>query len=87
MKELGVSVSVADHFGFLRDWYVIGPFDGQKGKGFRAVYPPERKVELGAAHDGKGKKVRWRRFTVAETASGRFPALIDLRGTRVASRD
>jgi hypothetical protein len=79
LKELGVSVSVADHFGFLRDWYVIGPFGGRKGKGFKAVYPPERKVDLGAALDGKGKKVRWQRFTVAETVAGRFPALIDLR--------
>jgi len=79
LRALGVSVSVADHLGFLPDWYVIGPFDGQKGKGFKAVYPPERKIDLGAALDGKGKKVRWKRFTVPESTGGRFPILLDLR--------
>jgi hypothetical protein len=80
LKALGVTVSVADHFGFLRDWYVIGPFDGLRGKGFTTVYPPERKLDLSAELSGKDKKkVRWQRFVVRETAGGRFPALVDLR--------
>src|SRR5262249_25450930 len=80
LKELGVTVSVADHLGFLRDWYVVGPFDGKKGAAFKAVYPPERKVDLKAEYDGKGKeKLRWVRHTSPETAAGRFPVLIDLR--------
>src|SRR5437667_18240 len=45
LKEHGATVSVADHFGFLRDWYVIGPFDARGMKGFKAVYPPEEKVD------------------------------------------
>ena len=27
LKEAGVTVSVAEHLGFLTEWYVIGPFD------------------------------------------------------------
>jgi hypothetical protein len=80
LKGHGVSVSVADHMGFLRDWYVIGPFDARGRKGFSAVYPPEKGVDLDAVLEGKGgKKLRWKWETVAEASGGRFPALIDLR--------
>jgi hypothetical protein len=80
LKERGEAVSVADHMGFLRDWYLVGPFDGGGGKGFGTAYPPERKVDLEATLEGKrGKKLRWLRTTVAESAAGRIPALVDLR--------
>ena len=80
LKERGEAVSVADHMGFLRDWYLVGPFDAQGGKGFATAYPPERKVDLEATLEGKGgKKLSWIRTTVAESASGRIPALVDLR--------
>jgi hypothetical protein len=80
LKERGATVSVADHMGFLRDWYVIGPFDARGRKGFSAVYPPEKGVDLDAVLEGKGdKKLRWKRETVTEAATGRFPVLIDLR--------
>ena len=80
LKGLGVTVSVADHLGFLRDWYVIGPFDARGMKGFNTVYPPERKVDLKEELPGKGgARLRWKRHRVAETPSGRFPILVDLR--------
>lgn len=80
LKERGVTVSVADHMGFLGDWHLIGPFDARGGKGFRTAYPPETKVDLKATPEGKkGNKLTWKRVTVPETASGRIPILIDLR--------
>jgi hypothetical protein len=79
LKALGVVVSVADHFGFLRDWYVIGPFDARGMKGFKSTYPPEEKVDLAAAYDGKGTKVAWKRYQPPETPAGTYPALINLR--------
>jgi hypothetical protein len=78
----GVKVSVADHLGFLRDWYVIGPFDARELKGFAAVYPPEKKIDLAATYQGKGKKVHWKRFQVREPAPstpGPHVALVNLR--------
>src|SRR5262249_43373737 len=80
LKALGVTVSVADHFGFLRDWYVIGPFDGHGMKGFKTAYPPEQKVDLAAGYEGKdGKKLGWKRLTAPEGPTVRFSALVSLR--------
>jgi hypothetical protein len=80
LKALGVTVSVADHFGFLRDWYVIGPFDAHGMKGFRTAYPPEQKVDLAAGYEGKdGNKLRWKRFTAPEGPTVPYSALVNLR--------
>jgi hypothetical protein len=82
LQSLGVSVSVARHLGFLTDWYVIGPFDAMGMKGFKTVYPPERGIDLKAELDGKGKKLRWKRFQAPEpapSASGPHVALVNLR--------
>jgi len=67
LKELGSTVSLAEHFGFLTDWYVIGPFDARGGKGFQTAYPPEREVDLAAELPGKAGKVRWKHYRVAES--------------------
>jgi len=79
LKEGAAPVSVADHFGFLRDWYVVGPFDARGMKGFKNVYPPEEKVDLTAVHEGKEKKVAWKRYQAAETTTGLHVALVNLR--------
>lgn len=80
LKTLGVEVSVAEHLGFLSDWYAIGPFDARGMKGFGTVYPPEKKVDLKETCEGKdGKKLQWKRYRVAEMPGGRFPILVDLR--------
>jgi hypothetical protein len=79
LKGLGAPVSVADHFGFLRDWYVIGPFDARGMKGFQTTYPPEEKVDLAASYKGKGKTVGWKRYRSPEATSGTHVALVNLR--------
>ncbi len=80
LRDLGVTVSVADHLGFLRDWYALGPFDAAGQKGFRTAYPPETRVDLSGEWAGKdGKKLRWKRFHTPETPAGNHAALVDLR--------
>jgi hypothetical protein len=82
LLDLGVKVSVAEHLGYLMDWYVIGPFDARGKKGFHLHYPPEEKVDLNAELDGQRGKVRWKRYTVREPApkvAARFVSLVDLR--------
>jgi hypothetical protein len=79
LKGRGTPVSVADHFGFLRDWYVIGPFDARGMKGFKNVYPPEEKVDLGVSYEGQGKTVAWKRYRSPEANDGTHVALVNLR--------
>ncbi len=81
LQNFGVKVSVADHFGFLRDWHVIGPFDAKGMKGFKTVYPPEQKVDLMAELQGKAGKIAWKRYQVPEPAptAGGHAALVNLR--------
>lgn len=59
LRELGETVDLPKLFGFLTKWNVIGPFDNTEGKGFAAVFPPEKQIDLAAECDGKSGKVRW----------------------------
>lgn len=77
LRELGVEVSVAEQFGFLTDWYAVGPFDAKEMKGFKAVYPPEEKIDLRAELPGKEGPVTWKRYQVKEASSG-LPARVAL---------
>ena len=64
LKDLGEPVDIAAHFGFVRTWQLIGPFDSTGGKGYAAAFGPEKKVDLTAALAGKGdKEVRWAAYT------------------------
>ncbi len=64
LKGLGEPVDLRAHFGFIRTWQLIGPFDSTGGKGFAAVFEPEKKVDLAATLVGKGgKEVRWAAYT------------------------
>jgi hypothetical protein len=67
LKALGVAVDLAAHFGFIQKWHLAGPFDNTGGKGFAAVYPPAKSVDLAAAWTGKNStEVRWKEHTTAD---------------------
>ncbi len=59
LRQLGQPVDIARHFGFLRQWKLIGPFDNSQGRGFAAVYPPETEWNPQANYPGKHGPVRW----------------------------
>lgn len=59
LRKSGQPVDLVRHFGFLVRWKVIGPFDNREGKGFEAVYGPEKEVSPAAAYPGKHGTVRW----------------------------
>jgi hypothetical protein len=61
LKKLGVEVDLAKHFGFVRQWMLVTPFDNRGGVGFAAIYPPEKGVDLSISYDGKeGTKAAWK---------------------------
>ncbi|HUG90601.1 MAG TPA: hypothetical protein VML55_07200 [Planctomycetaceae bacterium] len=59
LRKLGHPVDLREHFGFITEWQVIGPFDHRGGIGLDAVYPPEREIDFGAEYDGQLGRVRW----------------------------
>jgi len=63
LRDLGQEVDLARHFGFIRRWKVIGPFDNTGEQGFDIVYPPEKELDFDAEYDGKHGRVRWFDFT------------------------
>jgi hypothetical protein len=59
LESLGHPVNLAEHFGFITDWKLIGPFDNTAGKGFEFSYAPETESNLDARYAGKMGDVAW----------------------------
>lgn len=59
LKDLGESVNLVDHFGFLTRWKIIGPFDNREFIGFDTSYPPEKDIDLTATLPGMKGEVSW----------------------------
>ncbi len=70
LKQLGQPVDLAKHYGFVRHWHVIGPFDNDGKKGFNVVYSPETEPgkanDLAAVYEGKLGPVRWLDHTTTD---------------------
>lgn len=66
LKKLGEPVDLARHYGFVRRWQVIGPFDNAGKKGFAVAYPPEKAIDLKAEYEGKLGAVRWLEHTTKD---------------------
>jgi hypothetical protein len=62
LRELGITTSLVEHFGFLTDWKLIGPFDNRNDVGFDTAYPPEKELNFDAKYAGKLGEVQWSGF-------------------------
>lgn len=63
LKELGETVDLQKHFGFLTEWHLTGPFDNSGMKGFDVAYPPESGVDLAATYPAKLGDAPWKKLT------------------------
>ena len=61
LGELGVTVDLPRHFGFLMNWKLIAPFDNTDKKGFAVAYPPEKELDFTREYASKeaGVMARW----------------------------
>lgn len=66
LRELGQTVDLPTHLGFIQDWRVIGPFPNDKDQGVNTPYPPEKAVDLNAEYDGKEGKVKWQPYVTQQ---------------------
>jgi len=60
LRNLGEKIDLQEHFGFLSDWMIVGPFDNREKKGYAAVYAPEKNVDFSVELEGKEGKVNWK---------------------------
>ena len=63
LRELGDTVDLPKHFGFLMKWHLIAPFTNADRAGFEKVFPPEQGVDLAAKYPGKGTEAAWVAYT------------------------
>ena len=66
LRELGETVDLQKHFGFLTEWQLIGPFDNTELKGFDIAYPPEKEINLKAKYPGKSGDIEWKAFSTTD---------------------
>jgi hypothetical protein len=66
LQELGQSVDLTRHFGFITTWRLIAPFDNTDMRGFDAVYGPEVNLDPTAEYVGKEGTVRWIETTTSD---------------------
>ncbi len=66
LRDLGETVDLPTHFGFLMDWKLIAPFTNAEGIGHSTIYPPETELQLTAKYPGKGKEAAWVPFKSAD---------------------
>ncbi|MAT71447.1 MAG: hypothetical protein CMJ58_18215 [Planctomycetaceae bacterium] len=63
LRDLGATIDLAQHMGFVRQWQLIGPFDNADLAGFQTEYPPEREIDLTKPVEGRGgAEVRWKGY-------------------------
>jgi hypothetical protein len=66
LRSLGQKVDLVRQLGFVVRWKLIGPFADVGGKGFDAVYPPEKEIRFDAQYQGKNGTVAWKDFVAAD---------------------
>ena len=64
------SVSHLRRVGFVGAWTVAGPFDDEGKRGFDAVLPPEKAIDLAALMPGKVRPVSWRPLPPEAVSAG-----------------
>lgn len=65
LQALGESPDLVGHYGYVRSWYVVGPFDNTSDTGFDRPFPPEERPgtpDLSASYSGKHGAVTWREY-------------------------
>lgn len=66
LKQLGETINMQQHYGFISQWNMIGPFNNKNKIGFVSVYPPEKKIALTKKHKGQLGEVQWKKLSTKD---------------------
>jgi cellulose synthase operon protein C len=68
------ALKLVEPLGMARHFWILGPFDNERGRGFSASKNPkspeaevEKKIDLAGAYKGKEREVSWREVQVDQT--------------------
>jgi hypothetical protein len=53
-EDYKATVNVAEHFGFITRWHLVGPFESKQGQALTLSYPPEKAKGVTGTFKGKG---------------------------------
>ncbi|HBP20246.1 MAG TPA: hypothetical protein DEA08_20960 [Planctomycetes bacterium] len=71
LGQLDLAQEQVQELGVLTRFYLIGPFDNERGRGFSLAYPPEKDpFDPAAKAQGKGLEIAWRPLPVERPPSG-----------------
>jgi hypothetical protein len=60
-------VNVAEYFGFITRWHLVGPFESKQGQALTSSYPPEKATDATGKFTGKGgAEVTWKGVHTAD---------------------
>jgi len=66
LRGMDQKVDLVRQLGYVVRWKLIGPFEDVRGKGFDAVYPPEKEIRFDAEYQGNKGPVRWKGFVCTD---------------------
>jgi tetratricopeptide (TPR) repeat protein len=58
---------ILEPLGMVRHWWIVGPFDNERGRGFKTVDVDAAKPNLDAKYHGKEREVAWRDVQVDQS--------------------
>jgi len=61
LGELDKVLALKKEMGYIDNWYLIGPFDNERGGGFDTKFGPEALINFQKTHKGKERDVSWRK--------------------------
>ncbi|MFN3191217.1 MAG: hypothetical protein ACE361_11880 [Aureliella sp.] len=71
LESLDSGVSLLEHFGFIAEWQLLGPFDNSEQSAFDKKYQPEAdylasRLDVNQSVKGKSEEISWQSITTEE---------------------
>jgi hypothetical protein len=65
--DLDGALKIVEPLGLVRRFWIVGPFDNERGRGFKKDDEPVKRIDLDAKYKGKEREVAWRELQVDQT--------------------
>ena len=61
------ALKLVEPLGLVRHFWIVGPFDNERGRGFKTDEEAAKKLDLDGKYKGKEREVAWREFQADQT--------------------